>query len=106
MTSSNGFDCTKIDASMSLELSEKDLIKELHKLPNVIKSAANSYDVSELASYIYSVAKAYNKFYAAVSILKAETEELKNFRLSLSAFVGKVLKQNLAILGIEVPERM
>jgi len=106
MTSKNNFDNSNINSNLPLEPVEKDLIKELHKLPNVIAGAASNYDVSELASYIYSIAKAYNKFYANVSILKAESEELKNFRLSLSAFVAQVLKKNLLILGIGVPERM
>lgn len=106
MTSNNAFDCTKINSEMNLDDAEKELIKELHKLPFVIENAATNYDVSELTTYIYSVAKAYNKFYAASPILKADTEAQKNFRLCLSAFTGKMLKQNLAILGIEVPERM
>ncbi|MGB1019121.1 MAG: arginine--tRNA ligase [Chitinophagales bacterium] len=106
MTTSNAFDYSKVVFNIKLENAEKDLIKELHKLPLVIASAASNYDVSELTSYIYNVAKAYNKMYAAVSILKAETEALKNFRLCLSEFTGKVLKNNLEILGIEVPERM
>lgn len=106
MTRSNEYHYSKLNSSLNLEDAEKDLIKELHKLPLVIASAASNYDVSELTSYIYSIAKAYNKMYAAVSILKAETEELKNFRLCLSDFTGKILKQNLEILGIEVPDRM
>lgn len=106
MVSNNIFDSSKVSNDFELEKVEKDLIIELHKLPSVIDSAASNYDVSELASYIYSVAKAYNKFYANASVIKAETAELKNFRLSLSAFVAKVLKSNLQILGIDVPERM
>jgi len=105
MTSSNSFD-SKQNLNIVLEENEKDLLKELHKLPNVIKSAATNYDVSELASYIYSIAKSYNKFYANVSILKAENDELKNFRLNLSNFVAIILRKNLLILGIDVPKRM
>ena len=97
---------SSIPTDYILASEEKELIKELHKLPNVIESAAQNFDVSELASYIYSLAKTYNKFYAHQSILKAETDVLKNFRLSLSAWIAQALKQNLGILGIEVPERM
>lgn len=106
MLQGQNFSVQNIDSNIVLDASEKDLLKELHKLPLVIASAAANYDVSELASYIYSIAKTYNKFYATVSILKAETEALKNFRLCLSAFTAKVIKQNLAILGIDVPQRM
>jgi arginyl-tRNA synthetase len=106
MITKNDFDVTNVSNDFKLEKVEKDLILELHKLPSVISSASKNYDVSELASYIYNLAKAYNKFYANVSVIKAETTELKNFRLSLSSFVAKTLKANLLILGIEVPERM
>ena len=106
MVSKNNFDTSKIPTDFALKKVEKDLITKLHKLPSVIASAAANYDVGELASYIYSLAKAYNKFYANVSVIKAATPELKNFRLSLSAFVAKTLKANLLILGIDVPERM
>ena len=106
MVTKNDFDVTAVSNDFILEKVEKDLILELHKLPYVISSASTNYDVSELASYIYNLAKAYNKFYANVSVIKAETDALKNFRLSLSSFVAKTLKANLLILGIEVPERM
>ncbi len=106
MTSKNSFNNKSIEFNFHLEKTEKDLIKELHKLPSVILSASSNYDISELTAYIYSLAKAYNKFYANVSILKAESEVLKNFRLSLSKFVATTLKNNLEILGIEVPARM
>lgn len=106
MVSKNNFDTSKITTDFALKKVEKDLIVKLHKLPSVIASASANYDVAELASYIYSLAKAYNKFYANASVIKAATPELKNFRLSLSAFVAKTLKANLLILGIDVPERM
>lgn len=104
MTSSNSFN--KDIIITELETHEKELLKVLHKLPNIIKSAANNYDVSELASYIYTLAKAYNKFYANVSVLKAKNNNSKNFRLNLSKVVAETLKKNLLILGIEVPNRM
>ncbi|MCB0509981.1 MAG: arginine--tRNA ligase, partial [Bacteroidetes bacterium] len=85
---------------------EKDLIKDLYKFPALIQGAAANYDISELVSYCYSLAKNYSKFYANNAILVDTTEDLKNFRLLLSRWVAEVLKSSFGILGIEMPNRM
>jgi len=59
-----------------------------------------------MSNYIYEVAKLYNKFYHEETILKAEIEEVKNFRLHLSAAAAKIIAKGMNLLGIEVPERM
>ena len=50
--------------------------------------------------------KEYNQFYHDFSILREENEEVKEFRLVLSANVAKIVKSAMSLLGIEVPERM
>lgn len=95
----------KLDG-IELNADEKDLIKDLHKFPALIQAAAANYDISELVSYCYSLAKNYSKFYANNAILVDTTEELKNFRLLLSSWIAHVLKTSFGILGIEMPSRM
>ena len=85
---------------------ELDLIVSLTQFPDVIKAAAEAYSPALIANYIYELAKIYNKFYHEKSILQAEDEASKQFRLLLSAAAGKVIKKGMALLGIEVPERM
>jgi arginyl-tRNA synthetase len=85
---------------------ERDLIVLLSQFPGIINLAAESYSPAIMANYLYELAKAYNKFYHEKSILQAEDDELKQFRLQLSAAAGKVTKKGMKMLGIEVPERM
>jgi arginyl-tRNA synthetase len=92
--------------SITLQTEEKDLLKEIHKFPQVIAQAAKNYDVSEICSYAYSLAKLYSKFYSNTTILGDTPENSKNFRLSLSKWTAEVLKQACELLGIAMPTRM
>jgi arginyl-tRNA synthetase len=96
---------SKIDIAV-LDSVERDLIVLLTQYPTVIKDAANGYSPAVVANYVYELAKTYNKFYHEKSILQAEDEILKQFRLQLSASSAKVISQAMALLGIDVPERM
>jgi arginyl-tRNA synthetase len=85
---------------------ERDLIVLLDKYPEAIKEAAKGYSPAVIANYVYELAKTYNKFYHEKSILQAEDEQSKQFRLHLSASSAKVISKGMKLLGIEVPERM
>ncbi len=102
---------TDLDESLLLkytdiEQAEKDILLLIRQFPEVITSAAKNYDPSEVAHFAYDLAKTYHKFYHDISILRAETEEAKAFRLVLSKVVASVLKTAMNLLGIEMPERM
>ncbi|GAC1305008.1 MAG: arginine--tRNA ligase [Mucilaginibacter sp.] len=85
---------------------ERDLIVTLSQFPEIIQVAAAGFSPAIIANHLFELAKAYNKFYHEKSILQAEDEVLKQFRLQLSAASGKVIKKGMSLLGIEVPERM
>ena len=85
---------------------ERDVIVSLTQFPEVIKLAAEGYSPAVIANYVYELAKNYNKFYHEKSILQAEDETIRQFRLQLSIASGKVIKKGMSLLGIEVPERM
>jgi arginyl-tRNA synthetase len=85
---------------------ERDLIVTLTKFPETIAEAAAGHSPAVIANYVYEVAKNYNKFYHEKSILQAEEERLKQFRLQLSAASAKVISKAMGLLGIDVPERM
>ncbi len=85
---------------------EKKLLVLLHQYPVTIKEAGTEFAPSLIANYVYQLAKSFNKFYTDYSILSAETEQAKQFRLALSRFTASVLKSSLELLGIEAPERM
>lgn len=85
---------------------EQQLIRELLHYKEVIRQAAKDYDPALVANYSYGLAKAYHRFYHDFRILKAESEEAKQFRLLLSKNVAKILASSMDLLGIEMPERM
>ncbi|TWR25960.1 arginine--tRNA ligase [Mucilaginibacter achroorhodeus] len=85
---------------------ERDLIVSLTKFPETIIEAAKGHSPAVIANYVYEVAKNYNKFYHEKSINQAETEDLKQFRMQLSAATATVINRSMKLLGIEVPERM
>ncbi|MFD2871467.1 arginine--tRNA ligase [Mucilaginibacter ximonensis] len=85
---------------------ERDLIMLLTQFPVTIKQAATDHNPGAIANYAYEVAKGYNKFYHEHSILQAEDELVRQFRLQLSAACAKVINKAMAMLGILVPERM
>jgi arginyl-tRNA synthetase len=89
-----------------LAAEERDLIVSLTQFPEIIKQAADAYSPAIIANFVYELAKIYNKFYHEKSILQAEDEPSKQFRLQLSAASGKVINKGMKLLGIEVPERM
>ena len=89
-----------------LAAEERDLILTLSQFPETITLAAAGHSPAIIANYVYELAKAFNKFYHEKSILQAENESAKQFRLQLSAASAKVIKKAMKLLGIEVPERM
>ncbi len=89
-----------------LEAGEKELLLQLFALPAIVQDAAVNYAPSAIAQHAYVLAKTYHKFYHDHSILKAETEAAKHFRLALSTAVAHALKFDMDLLGIEMPERM
>ena len=85
---------------------EKALLKQLYDYPNVLRQAALNYDPSLVANFCYDLAKAFHRLWHEVKFFGAESEAARAFRLQLSAAVGRTLRDGLALLGIEVPERM
>lgn len=96
----------KIEKQSALENGERDIIRELIKFSALIQHAAEEYSPALIANYIYELAKLYNKFYHEISILKAEDDDLRVFRLHLSAATADTIAKGMALLGIDVPERM
>ena len=85
---------------------EVELIQKTSEYGAAVEQAGKDYSPSGIANYCYELTKAFNQFYHDYSILGADTEEEKNFRLVLAKNVAKTIKNGMALLGIEVPERM
>jgi len=99
-------DLSQKTKSHDLDNKERDLIKILDQFPETIQQSAAQYSPALVANYTFDLVKAFNSFYQNVSILGAENEHQKIFRVKLSASTSKVIHQAFSLLGIEVPERM
>lgn len=84
---------------------EKELVHQLMNFHHVVQQATEQYRPSVLTAYLYDLSRAYNSFYAECPVGSAP-EPIRSSRLKLSRATAIILKQGLALLGIESPERM
>ena len=89
-----------------LSQKEIDLIQKLNAYGAAVEQAGKDYSPSGIANYCYELTKEFNQFYHDFSILKEEDNDKRTLRLVLAQNVAKVIKNGMALLGIEVPERM
>ena len=96
------------DGDVSAELSQKeiDLIQKMSDYAGAVEQAGKDYSPSGIANYCYELTKEFNQFYHDYSILKEEDAQKRAVRLRIAANVAKIISNGMALLGIEVPERM
>ena len=85
---------------------ESTLVQKVADFPSVVAEAGRNYSPAVIANYAYDLAKEYNQFYHDYSILREENKEVRDLRLLISFVVARTLKSAMALLGIEMPERM
>ena len=95
-----------LNADAPLNDKEAELIQKMNEFGAALEQAGKDYSPSGIANYCYELTKDFNQFYHDYSILNAENETEKVTRLVLAQNVAKVIKNGMALLGIEVPERM
>ena len=95
-----------VDATLPLNDKETELIQKMKEYGAAVEQAGKDYSPSGIANYCYELTKEFNQFYHDFSILGADTAEEKTARLIIAKNVAKVIKNGMALLGIEVPERM
>ena len=95
------------NAAISLgETAERELALSILGFADVVTEVAAGSTPHRLCTYLFDLAQAFTSFYEQCPVLIAETEELRDSRLRLSAIVLEVLQAGLGVLGIRVPERM
>ncbi|WP_418511326.1 arginine--tRNA ligase [Corallibacter sp.] len=102
----SSFDTSVSITDIKLHEKEKELIKQLELFPDIIQQAASNYSPALIANYTYDLVKEFNSFYQNVSILGADIETDKIFRVQLSQSVANTIRNAFSLLGIQVPERM
>lgn len=85
---------------------EKALVFSLLNYPQVVAEAGKLLSPATIANYVYDLTRDFNHFYHDYSILHEENRDLRNFRLALALLCGRVIKDAMYLLGIEVPEKM
>ena len=85
---------------------EVELVKVLADYPQTVAAAGEAFAPSMIAAYTYELCKLFNGYYHDHSILREENENTKRMRLQLASQVARVIRTGMALLGIEVPERM
>ncbi|MBP5258732.1 MAG: arginine--tRNA ligase [Prevotella sp.] len=93
-------------ASYILNEKEIQLVQRMNEYGAAVAQAGIDYSPSGIANYCYELTKEFNQFYHDYSIMNAETPEAKAARLVIARNVAKTIKNAMALLGIEVPERM
>ena len=85
---------------------EIELIQKMNEYGAAVEQAGKDYSPSGIANYCYELTKLFNQFYHDYSILNADSDDEKTVRLVIAKNVAKIIKNGMALLGIEVPERM
>ena len=91
---------------ITLSPKELTLIQRLVDYPAAVRQAGDEFSPAVIANYAYALACDFNSFYHDHSILNEADAEKRALRLLLSQTVAKVIKSAMALLGIEVPNRM
>ena len=95
-----------LNSQITLNDKEIELIQKMSEYGAAVEQAGKDYSPSGIANYCYELTKVFNQFYHDYSILNEPDEQIRQMRLILAKNVAKVIKNGMALLGIEVPERM
>ncbi|MFA6329119.1 MAG: arginine--tRNA ligase [Candidatus Micrarchaeia archaeon] len=95
-----------VPSAASLSKDERELAKFIAQYPPAVRSAAVSMAPHQVCDYALKVAAAFSTFYSSSPVLEAESEEKRQLRLVLVAATVSTLESALALLGINVPDKM
>lgn len=106
---------------------ELTLLRTLYKFPEVVEESGKNYAPNLICTFLFDLAQKYNLFYNEHSILKPvvsdpgssygrndpglssaekSVEEIRQFRLALTAATAQIIKNGLDLLGIKVVNKM
>jgi len=100
VTTFSTIDYSKLNSDL-----EKEILLQLASFPEVVAESAKNYDPSQVAKYLFDLAKLFSAFYQKSPIINS-TKEIKEARLILVDSIRKVLINGLDLLGIEPLDQM
>ena len=96
------------EASFEYELMpiEVQLIELISRFPVIVQQAATDYKPLHMANYAHQLARIFHSFYHTARVLQAESKQMKDARLRITAAARQTLENALRLLGIEAPRAM
>jgi arginyl-tRNA synthetase len=85
---------------------ERALALALLGFDTAVAATLDTYSPHKLTAYLFDLAGAFTSFYENCPVLKADSPEVRDSRLALSALTARTLSSGLGLLGIDTPERM
>ena len=101
-----GYQSTELVADFAFNDKEYGLMKMILSYPYELETAAEKYSPAIMANYAFELAKNYNQFYHENPIVDKADVNTSVYRLKLSEACADILSKTLALLGIQVPDRM
>ncbi|MEM7820459.1 MAG: arginine--tRNA ligase, partial [Candidatus Aenigmatarchaeota archaeon] len=95
----------KFDSKLLKDPKEIVLLKLLAQYPTTLSKSARDLRPHYLAGYLFNLADAFNQFYQALPVIRAD-KPLRSARLKLVEATKTVLKNGLELLAIATPEKM
>lgn len=88
-----------------LHSSEIELLDRLSQFPDIVQRSAVDYKPLLIANYVYDLAQDFTNFYQHCPVIQSQ-DEIRNFRMLLTAAARQVLANGLNLLGISAPSVM
>ncbi|HEX2145113.1 MAG TPA: arginine--tRNA ligase [Glycomyces sp.] len=95
-----------VDATAPMSKEERALALHLDAYGPILTESMTEREPHRLCGYLYTLARTFTSFYEANPVLKAESDQTRENRLSLVQLAKDTLAHGLGLLGIVSPDRM
>jgi arginyl-tRNA synthetase len=85
---------------------ERELILNIASFPDMFIEATEYLKPNMIADYTNALADKFNTFYNALPVIKADSQELSDARITLTRAIQIVMFNALNLIGVVAPEKM
>jgi arginyl-tRNA synthetase len=85
---------------------ERELILNIASFPDTFIEATEYLKPNLIADYVNGLADKFNTFYNALPVIKAESQDLSDARITLTQSIQIVMHNALTLIGVVAPEKM
>jgi arginyl-tRNA synthetase len=101
-----GYQANFSNFELLTEQYEYEILRHIYDFNGVVRHSGETYKPSVIANYLFSLCKSFNRFYANLSVLKADDDRVRDVRMALLIGFSETLKEGLKLLGIPTVDRM